>query len=135
MTVQTLPTLTLKDQFEQPQMIGSETRYLIFTAEKEASDLMEGALDGQTGDTLSAAGIRVIADISAMPGMVTKMFALPKLRKRPYPILLGRTAEDTRDLPREPGKVTVIEADDGRVTALHFLEDIVAMRKIVGLAS
>lgn len=135
MTVRILPTLTLKDQFEQTQTLGPEIRYLIFTAEKDASNLVDEVLEGQTGDTLTAGGIRVVADISAMPGMVTKMFALPKLRKYPYSVLLGRTAEDTRDLPREPGKVTVVEADDGKITARHFMDDIGAMRKVLGLAS
>ena len=135
MNVLTLPILTLKDQHEQSQSVGPDTRYLIFTAEKDASDLAEAALDGQTGETLTAAGIRLVADISAMPGMVTTMFALPKLRKRPYPILLGRHAADTRALPREPGKVTVIAADNGQVTAIHFLADVPALRVAVGLAS
>ncbi len=46
------------------------------------------------------------------------MIALPKMRKHPYPMLLGRTPEETAMLPREPGKVTVIESRDGRITAV-----------------
>jgi hypothetical protein len=134
MTVQTLPNLTLTDQHDQPQIVGAETRYLLFTADKDASNLVDVVLDGQTAATLATAGIRYVADISGMPGMVTTLFALPKLRKRPYPILLGRTPDDTQALPREPGKVTVIVSDGGTVTALHFLDHDAEIRKVLGLA-
>lgn len=132
--MQTLPNLTLTDQHDQPQTVSPETRYLLFTADKDASNLADAVLDGQTAATLTATGIRYVADISGMPGMVTTMFALPKLRKRPYPILLGRTPNDTRDLPREPGKVTVIAAEGGTVTALHGLDDVAEIRQVLGLA-
>lgn len=133
--MQTLPNLTLTDQHDQPQTVGPETRYLLFTADKDASNLADAVLDGQTSETLETARIRYVADISGMPGMVTMMFALPKLRRRPYPILLGRTQEDTQAVPREPGKVTVIVADGGSVTALHHLDEVARIRQALGLAS
>ena len=133
--MQTLPNLILNDQHDQPQTISDDTRYLLFTADKDGANLADAVLDGQTAETLAAAGIRLVADISAMPGLVTALFALPKLRQRPYSILLGRTPDDTRDLPREPGKVTVIETDGGTVTALHFLEQNDDIRQVLGLAA
>nr|WP_206171857.1 hypothetical protein [Thiorhodococcus mannitoliphagus] len=131
----TLPALTLKDQHDQPQAIGHNTRFVIFTREKDASNLADDVLKGQTAETLQAIGIRYVADISKMPGLVTSMFALPKLRKYPYPVLLGRTAEETSALPREPGKVTVIEMDGGTIKALHFIDEATALRALMGLAS
>ncbi len=128
--MQHLPTLTLNDQHDQPQTIEDGTRYLIFAAEKAAASVVDAVLEDQTGDGLAAAGIRLVADISAMPQMVITMFALPKLRKRPYPILLGRTADDTRALPREPGKVTVMAAETGQV---HFIDDVDVLRATLGL--
>lgn len=130
-----LPALLLKDQHDRPQLIGEHTRFLIFTADKDSSNLADVILDGQTDATLDAAGIRYVADISRMPGLVTSMFALPKLRKYGYPVLLGRDAEDTGALPRQPGKITILEVDGRTITALHFLDDAAAVRTVVGLAA
>lgn len=130
---QTLPELTLKDQHDVAQTITPATRLLIFSAERNASSLVESVLDGQTAATLDAAGVRYVADISAMPGMVTKLIALPKMRKRPYPMLLGREPAETAMLPREPGKVTLIEAADGTITGVRYLADAPALKAALGL--
>ena len=128
-----LPALTLKDQRDASTTITTDTRYLIFVAERAASALVETALDGQTATTLAAAKVRYVADISAMPGIVTTVIALPKMRKRPYPMLLGRSADATSMLPREPGKVTLIESANGRIIAVRFIADAATLRAALGL--
>ncbi len=107
---------------------------MIFSAERDVSSLVETALDDQTTASLDAAGILYIADISAMPGIITTVIALPKMRKRPYPMLLGRSPEETAMLPREAGKITLIEADAGSVTAVRYLADAPALRSALRLA-
>jgi len=128
-----LPALTLKDQHEASATITTDTRYLIFVAERAASALVETALEGQTATTLAAAKVRYVADISAMPGIVTTVIALPQMRKRPYPMLLGRNADETSMLPREPGKVTLIASAHGRMTAIRFIADAATLRAALGL--
>jgi hypothetical protein len=129
-----MPVLTLKDQHDTPRTIDADTRLLIFSAERDVSALVETALADQTADSLSAAGIQYVSDISAMPGMVTTMIALPKMRKRPYPMLLGREAEETAMLPREPGKVTLIRSEGGTITGVQFIDDAATLRAALGIA-
>ena len=129
-----MPVLALQDQFDTAHTIDAKTRLLIFSAEREVSALVETALADQTTDSLSAAGIQYVSDISAMPGMVTSMIALPKMRKRPYPMLLGREAEETAMLPREPGKATLIASEEGSVTRVEFIGDAASLRAALGLA-
>lgn len=131
----TTPALSLNDQYDKARTTLSARRFLLFSADKDGSNLADEVLDRQTGETLEPAGIVYVADISGMPSMVTKMFAMPKLRKRPYPVLLGRTAEDTRTLPRQAGRVTVIEMDGGSVTAIEFMGDANAVRVRLGLTA
>ncbi len=118
-----LPTLTLKDQHDAPHEISADTRVILFSASRDAADLIEDALDGQTGESLATAGIVYVADIDGMPPMVTKLVALPQMRKQPYPMLLGRQAEEVAMMPREPKKVTLIEAEGGSVTAIRTIDD------------
>jgi hypothetical protein len=68
-----------------------------------------------------------------MPGIVTTVIALPQMRKRPYPMLLGRSADAMSMLPREPGKVTLIESANGRIIAVRFIADATILRAALGL--
>jgi hypothetical protein len=129
-----MPVMTLKDQHDTTRTVDANTRLLIFSAEREVSVLVETALADQTADSLSAAGIQYVSDISAMPGMVTSMIALPKMRKRPYPMLLARTAEETAMLPREPGKATLIASEGGSITSVQFIDDAASLRAALGFA-
>ncbi len=130
-----LPALTLNDQHDQPHAINAKTNVILFSADRDASGLIEDALAEQTKDSLDAAGIVYVADISGMPGMVTKLIALPQMRKRSYPMLLGREDEDTAMLPRERGQVTLIEADAGTITALRFVDDPQVLDQSLGALS
>ncbi|EGV17233.1 hypothetical protein [Thiocapsa marina] len=129
-----MPALTLQDQYDTTHTIDASTRLLIFSAEREVSALVETALADQTTESLSAVGIRYVSDISAMPGMVTSMIALPKMRKRPYSMLLGRDPEETAMLPREPGKVTLITSEGGNITSVQFIGDAASLRAALGIA-
>lgn len=86
-----LPALTYKDQHDASHALNAQTKAVIFSAERDVSSLVETALEDQTTASLEAAGILYVADISAMPGIITSVIALPKMRKRPYPMLLGRS--------------------------------------------
>jgi hypothetical protein len=129
-----MPVLTLKDQNDITRTIDADTRLLIFSAERDVSALVETALADQTAEALAAAGIQYVSDISGMPGMVTSMIALPKMRKRPYPMLLGREAEETAMLPRDPGKVTLIRSEGGTITGVQFIGDAATLRAALGIA-
>jgi hypothetical protein len=127
-----LPSLTLNDQHDQPHALDAQTRIILFSADRDASGLIEEALAEQTGDSLAKAGVVYVADISGMPGLVTKLIALPQMRKRPYPMLLGREAEETAMIPRERGQVTLVETDAGTITAIRFIADQQALSQALG---
>lgn len=131
----TAPALSLNDQHDTPRTTLSARRFLLFSADKDGANLADEVLEGQTAEMLEQAGLTYVADISGMPSMVTKMFAMPKLRKRPYPVLLGRTSEDTMTLPRQAGHVTVIEIVSGSVTAIDCMGDAGAVRARLGLTA
>jgi hypothetical protein len=128
-----MPILTLKDQHDASHTVDGATRFVIFSAEREVSALVEKALTDQSGDSLAAAGVQYISDISAMPGLITSVIALPKMRKRAYPMLLGFEAEETAMLPRQPGKVTLIRSEGGTIASVQFIGDSVTLRSALGL--
>lgn len=118
---QALPELGLTDQHERPAPIDAGTRLVLFAPDRESSELAHGVLEATGSETLEQAGVRYVADISAMPGLVTRMFALPKMRDYGYTMLLGRETADTAMLPRRDGELTLIELEAGSVTDLSYV--------------
>lgn len=125
------PGLSLKDQHDQAHTLEG-ARVVLFSSDRDGSNLADDLLEGQNSETLAQAGLCYVADISAMPGMVTSMFALPKLRKRSYSVLLGRQAEDTLIFPRQSGHLTLVSITDGQITAIEILADAASIRARLG---
>jgi len=125
-----LPTLTLHDQHDQPMAISADTRLVLFAFEKPAADLLTAYLEAQPDDFLERNAAVYLMDISGMPKMITQMFALPKMRKRPYRILLADKPETLAFVPRHQNQVTVISLDKGRVESLEFVDDESGLRAI-----
>ena len=121
--------LTLKDQHEQPLVVGPATRKVIFVAEKPVNDLVVSALGAQGKTTLTRAGALYVADISAMPAIISRLFALPKLRELSFPIALAHEASDVADLPRRAGAATVMTLDNGKVTQVQYLQTEAQLRQ------
>lgn len=118
-----LPVLTLKDQHDRPVVMPGDAQLLLFAVEKPAADLVNRFLDKQRNGFLERHGAVFLMDISAMPKMITRMFALPKMRKRPYRIVLADDAEALAFLPRRQNQVTVVELNAGVVEQIDFVVD------------
>ncbi len=129
----TLRLPRLEDQHGRAFDVAPATRTLLFAADKAASDLVMQVFDGIGAERLDAMQLRYVADISAMPALVTSMFALPALRKRAYPVGLARDATLTAELPREGGSVTVLRIEAGRITALAYAATPGALKRALGL--
>jgi hypothetical protein len=118
-----LPEVSLQDQHGATHTIGADTRLLLFAADRPASDLINGYLKAQPGDFLSSRQAAYVADVSTMPGLITRLVALPRMRERPYRILLVDDATRVAFLPRRAGMVTLIHLDAGTVANVRFLSD------------
>lgn len=125
--------LTLKDQHEQPVVVGPTTRKVIFAAEKTVSDLVVNALGTQGKTALARAGAVYVADISAMPAIISRLFALPKLRELSFPVALAHEAVAVADLPRRAGAATVLTLDNGQVTQVQYLQTEAQLRQALAL--
>lgn len=118
-----LPAVSLQDQHGATHVIGADTRLLLFAADRPASDLINGFLKAQPDDFLSLRQAAYVADISTMPGLITRLVALPRMRERPYRILLANDATQVAFLPRRAGAVTLVQLDAGKVADVRFLSD------------
>jgi hypothetical protein len=98
----------------------------------DSGNLVKEALAQNGGAMLEAAHAVYVSDISRMPGVVTKLFALPAMRKRSYRILLDRDGKVTADIPNEEGKITVLELADGTIARIHYVGTVEGFRALLG---
>jgi hypothetical protein len=114
-----LPTLTLPDQYGKPHSL-SEARIILFAPDKVAAELAHQVLQHRSKADLAAQGVLFISDISRMPVLVTRLFAMPTLREYPYLVLLGYKTEETAWLPRREDMLTLLFIQAGRVSHIEY---------------
>ena len=132
-----LPKLALKDQHDKPVAIPADTRWVLFSAEKSVSDMVGSVLSAEPAGVMGRAQLVYVVDMSAMPAMMTRMFALPKLRELPYSIALVREAAEVAqvaDLPRQPGAATLLRLDNGRIAQVTAVGSAAELRTALQLA-
>lgn len=119
----TLPAISLKDQHDKAITVVADVQTLLFAIEKPPSELLNTYLMKQDKDFLTTKKAYFMADISGMPSMITKMFALPNMRERPYSILLAHDAKEAEFMPRQKDYVTVVKVNAGKVDKILFIKD------------
>jgi hypothetical protein len=131
-----LPELTLNDQHDKPVAIPSGTRWVLIASEKSVSDMVGSVLLAEPAGVMARTGLLYVADISGMPAPITRMFALPKLRKLPFSIALVRESAEVNqvsDFPRRPGAATLLRIENGRVAHLGAVHSAAELRSALGL--
>lgn len=117
----TIRPMTFETQFDTSVTIGPETRLVLITHDMDAGDVAKRVLAGHTTASLAERGAVYVADVSKMPGFVSRLIAIPRMRKRAYPVLLDREAETAVAFPVVEGTVTAVWLEDGRVARVAQL--------------
>lgn len=130
---QPLPELVLKDQHDQPWTVSGDTKLVLFAAGRKASNLMQTVLTGQPAGFLASRQAVYLADMSRMPGFVTRTFALPALREMPFVVGVVLDEALLADWPRPDGAVTLITLQNGRVISVSHASTEASLRAALGL--
>lgn len=125
------PEIRLMDQHDVEATIGTNVRYVLVTRDMDSGNLVKEALAENGAVMLDAARAVYVSDISRMPGVITKLFAMPAMRKRGYRILLDRDGKVTADIPNEEGKITVLELADGAIARIHYVSTVEGLRALL----
>ena len=124
-----LPRMQLPDQHGTLQTLD-DARTIVFAPDREASEIAHPVFEASSTD-LDERGVAYVTDISAMPGFVTRMFALPKMRDYPYTVLLGKEPADTAMLPRQEGRLTVLRMADGQVSDVDYVDSSQGLAEVL----
>jgi hypothetical protein len=127
----TIPALVLEDQHGEPGRIDASTRGVLLSRDMDGGALVREALAQDGAAQLERAGAVYVADVHGMPGLVRRLFALPRMRERPYRVLLDTEGAPTAALPAEPGKATWLRLDGLRVAEIRFLTRAEEVRQVL----
>ena len=89
--------------------------------EKGTGATVNEYLNAQDKEYLNKYNAVFIADISQMPGLVTKLFALPKMRKYVHTVLLIQDEQQGLQFPSQEEKITVLKFQDNVLTQVTFI--------------
>lgn len=117
----TLSQQVFEDQHAENISLSVTTQWLIFSHDKQGGEWVRDALTELNIDNLEARGGLYVADVSGMPAIITKWFALPKMQKYPFRIALDTSGELTKDWPRKDSTVTLV-----RLNGLEVIEQVKA---------
>lgn len=125
----TLSAVTFEDQHGAKHTIDESVRLIVFAVDMDAGGIAKEALAQDGAKLLAGAGAIYVADISKMPAMIAKMFAVPAMRRRGYPVLLDRDGSLTREWPRVEGQLTMIGLDRLTVSSVSQVTSVADLRQ------
>jgi len=115
-----LPPITLLDQFDKEHTVGDKDTLLIMAFEKDISVVVNDYLKTQAGTYLASHHAKYISDISTMPSFITSMFALPKMKKYPFPVMLINDGFG-KQFNRQEGKITVYTLKKHTIKQIRYV--------------
>lgn len=113
------PSLHIRDQHDMPITLPGTASVIVFTDTKEVDEWADPVLTAFGKQQMRADHLVYLSDIHRMPWLISKMIALPALRKRPYSVVLIREAPESPVLTKpEKGCLNWIQLQSGNVVSL-----------------
>ena len=119
---------TLGDQFEQAYTLDDDLRILLVARSMDGAKLLDAALEGQAKGYLEERQALFVADISRMPGLISKLFAIPAMRDYSYRVLLDREAQVVPQYAAPEQGVLWLQLERGVLRERRVFSDAAALR-------
>ena len=127
-----LSDLKLNDQNDKPQTISKETKIVFFSFAKPTGHACNDFLESKPANFLKEHHALYVADVSAAPTLIKKIFILPDLRKLKFPILLINndklSAEFSKGMDKD--KIVVVTLNNDTITKIQNVADTKALTAI-----
>ena len=101
--------------------IPKEVKLIIVSFEKDTGALVNEYLNTKSSDYLTKYNSIFIADINKMPSVITKMFALPKLRKYKHPMYLNYDEKFEQSVLGKEEMVTLLHVENSIIKHISFI--------------
>jgi hypothetical protein len=115
------PSFNYKDQFKTAHTLHSDTKTVIIAFTRDGGNVVKDTLIPKGKGFLESKKAIYIADISGMPSLISSFFAIPKMKKYPFNILLEQENSLQDVYPYSEEKVTVIKLDNKKVVSIEYI--------------
>lgn len=105
----------------RPMKVPHETKLVLIAFEKDTGATVNDFLSTKNKYYLQKNKTIFIADIHRMPSMVTKMFALPKMKKYKHLIYLHYGKKFENAIPSKDDKITVLRVVNRKITSISYI--------------
>ena len=129
----TIAEISLQDQHEKDAVVDASTGILLFSRDMDGGKLLEEALADIDEGFLAGDNAVYVSDISGMPSLVARLFAIPSMRKRPYAMLLDRSGDATQRIPDVDERATVIFLKSLTIERVEHVDSANGVRALLGL--
>jgi len=119
--------MKLVDQFGVIHSLDRTPKTIIIAFEKEPSSKVHKFLASKPKEFLKSNDVAYIAEISQMPAFVSKMFAIPAMRKYNHHVLLIKDELVGERFPAKEDKITIIKTKNGKIDSIEFAENITSI--------
>lgn len=125
--------IELEDQHGEAARVATEVRWILFSRDMKGGEVLKASMRDQDAESLAALGAVYVADIHQMPALVSRIMAIPKMRERPYRILLDHKGSETSRIPNPEGHATLVALTELRVQAIEHFSEPAALRQHLGI--
>ena len=119
----TIEPITLQDQHDKTRTVDGSTKLILFTTGMQGGKVVRKAIDNEQPDYLAKRNALFISNISGMPGFIANTFALPKMKKHEYSIVLDREGDVTKKFPSQDNSTTIVRLDNLKIKSISFTKD------------
>lgn len=128
---ETVRQINLKDQWDIALPLTLETQWIIYSHHKTGGEWVHNVLTKLDLAPLKQYKLLYVADISAMPGIISRMFALPKMRDYVFRVALAEDAEGLEGWPKKENRITVMQLQSFNVKQVHYFDDEIRLERFI----
>lgn len=125
---QTLSSTEFQDANEQAISLNQQTKWVLLSSEKAAGKAVKESLEALEITDLQAAGGLYIADVSAMPGFITKLFAIPKMQDYSFRMAVVNEEAQLKGWPKKEDHVTAMSLNNLKVESVEYFDNSTALQ-------
>ncbi|NQY94301.1 MAG: hypothetical protein HRT43_09070 [Campylobacteraceae bacterium] len=114
------PSITLDDQFEKTHTVSLESKRVLVAYDKSMSTILKEFLLEKEDDFLTKNKTVYIGDISGMPSLISRFFAIPKMKKYPFSILF-LDDKNRNAFSKKEDFISVYTLENGKVKTLTHI--------------
>ena len=117
-----LPSISLDNQHGELVKISPKVEVLLYSAEKAPSKMMNRFLKDHPHFLADQKAV-FVANISAMPSLISKFLAIPKMKKYTYDVLLIKQEDSLTYMPYMKDHLSILKMANGKITSISYVNN------------